>query len=174
MASPLRIGGITPSSRFLAQHILRGIDWTKVNNVVELGAGTGAVTRYIAAKTGEDCRILAIEQDDDMRKALGARFPKIWLGERAENLLQIVESVGGGKADLVVSSLPFTVFDKATRNKIFRSIRNVMAPGGIFAAYQYSRFLDKEIRAVFPQVHVEWEMLNLPPAFIYFCRNEEK
>ena len=45
--SPKSIGSITPSSTFLAQAMIKPINWNDARAIVELGAGTGIFTRYI-------------------------------------------------------------------------------------------------------------------------------
>lgn len=41
------IGSIAPSSRFLCESMTRNLDWKKPQNIVELGAGEGVMTRFI-------------------------------------------------------------------------------------------------------------------------------
>ncbi len=168
--NPAKIGGVTPSSRFLAKRMLKGIDWSGIKCVAELGAGTGVLTRQITKSAGKDCRLLVFEQDETMRKALKKSFPKAVFGEKAENLPALMRESGCDKADLIVSGLPFSVFDKKMRLKILCNVRDVLSEQGIFVAYQYSKWLDEEFRGVFSEVRTEFELLNLPPAFVYFCR----
>ena len=43
-------GTVTPSSRFLVDRMLKRIDFSKVNVLVELGPGNGAITALILKK----------------------------------------------------------------------------------------------------------------------------
>ena len=42
------IASVAPSSRWLSETTVRNIDWQKARALVELGAGTGPITRVIA------------------------------------------------------------------------------------------------------------------------------
>jgi phosphatidylethanolamine/phosphatidyl-N-methylethanolamine N-methyltransferase len=42
-----QVGSIVPSSSFLTKKIIKGIDFNKNLNVLELGAGTGVFTKEI-------------------------------------------------------------------------------------------------------------------------------
>lgn len=48
--SPKQVGSIVPSSKALIKKMIKPIDWTQVNTVVELGAGTGVITLGIEKK----------------------------------------------------------------------------------------------------------------------------
>ncbi|MFP4049099.1 MAG: rRNA adenine N-6-methyltransferase family protein [Desulfovermiculus sp.] len=60
-----RIASFVPSSRFLAQAMCAHINPQKPQTIVELGAGTGAVTKTAAELMHPDSRLLAIESDPD-------------------------------------------------------------------------------------------------------------
>ena len=49
VAAPAQIGSVAPSSPFLTRAMLRGIDWSRMRTIVELGAGTGVFTAAIEA-----------------------------------------------------------------------------------------------------------------------------
>lgn len=42
-----QIGSITPSSNFLSRKMLKGLDISGAKMIVELGAGTGSITKHI-------------------------------------------------------------------------------------------------------------------------------
>ena len=50
IAKPGQIGSVMPSSRYLVKNMLSHTDWSKINNVAELGAGTGVVTSRLLTK----------------------------------------------------------------------------------------------------------------------------
>ncbi|MNW58453.1 hypothetical protein D3C74_363200 [compost metagenome] len=50
---PKRVGSIIPSSRFLADSMVKQIPWPEFKAVAELGSGTGAITRAISTKVNK-------------------------------------------------------------------------------------------------------------------------
>ena len=62
--SPRTVGAVAPSSRALAEEMVQGLDLSGAANVVELGPGTGVVTRAIAERLGPDAHALAVDVGD--------------------------------------------------------------------------------------------------------------
>src|SRR5262249_39110915 len=54
------IASLAPSSRWLSRTTVRNIDWAHAAALVELGAGTGPITRVMAAKARPDCRVVVL------------------------------------------------------------------------------------------------------------------
>jgi hypothetical protein len=67
------IASVAPSSRFLSRTTLRNIDWERATAVIELGAGTGPITRVIAERAKPDCRVVVVEQDRDWPTSILSR-----------------------------------------------------------------------------------------------------
>ena len=55
------IGSVRPSSSFLAEKMLKHIDFNTDKIIVELGPGTGVFTEKIIAKMGVDSKLLVFE-----------------------------------------------------------------------------------------------------------------
>ena len=53
------IASVAPSSRWLSRTTVRNIDWDRAETLVELGAGTGPITRVLAERARPDCRAAA-------------------------------------------------------------------------------------------------------------------
>lgn len=169
---PLMIGSITPSSSFLAKKMLESLPWEELDVIVELGAGTGIFTDYIARYKKPSCRVLVIEQDAQMREALRRRHPDFFYGSRAERTHWFLEKYNLPPADCIISGLPFANFSDMLRADILLSIDQSLKTNGQLVAFQYSLQMKSLFKKHFPQVSVGFELLNLPPAFIYRCRKE--
>ena len=72
---PLSIGALAPSSRRLAGHM--AADIAPGSRVIELGAGTGSLTRAILDAGVEPADLLVIEQNEAFSEMLRKRFPGI-------------------------------------------------------------------------------------------------
>src|SRR5436305_4206451 len=68
------IASLAPSSRWLSRTSVRNVDWAQADVLVELGAGTGPITRVLAAKARPDCRVVVVERDPDFARLLRERF----------------------------------------------------------------------------------------------------
>ena len=170
---PMKIGSVTPSSRFLTRRMLQSLDWENIDCVVELGAGTGVFTEYIARHKKPDCKVIVIEQDCLMRRQLEARFPDMLFGGQAENLPFILQKFGIVQADCIVSGLPFAVFSKELQERILQGVRVSLREDGRFVAFQYSLQMYLKLRRMFAKVKLGFELRNFPPAFVYDCRKTE-
>ena len=65
-----KIASLAPSSPWLSRATVRNVDWDRARVVVELGAGTGPITRVIAERAKRDCKVIVLERDPDFAKLL--------------------------------------------------------------------------------------------------------
>ena len=170
LLSPGKIGSITPSSKYLTQKMLSAVPWAQIETLVELGAGTGVFTRYIADHKTASCQVLVIERDFHMRKLLRNTYPMFHFGAKAENLDRLLHQHALSPADCIISGLPFATFPDLLRHKLIATSYRVLKPEGIFIAFQYSLQMRKTLKTYFPQVGINFVPLNIPPAFVYFCK----
>jgi phospholipid N-methyltransferase len=167
---PRQIGSIVPSSIFLTRKMLARLPWQEIETVVELGAGTGVFTRFIDRQMKPGCKLLVIEQDLGMRTTLQSQHPHFHYGENAAKLCGIIQSHSLPAADCIVSGLPFAVFPRALRKEIMDEVHKALRPGGMFVAFQYSLQMKPMFKEYFTDVKIQFVPLNIPPAFVYFCR----
>lgn len=168
---PLSIGSITPSSNYLAIKMFKGFNWDKVGTIVELGAGTGVFTKYIYEFKKPQCQTFIFEKDDNMRATLIKQFPSLNFASDAEILNSILEDAGVQDVDCIISGLPFAVFSYENRERIIQAVKDKLRPDGLFIAFQYSLQMKSMLEANFKEVTITWVPLNIPPAFVYTCKN---
>jgi phospholipid N-methyltransferase len=178
-----------PSSRFLASALLRPIDFSSAQVIVELGIGTGAITKEILRRLHPDAVLLGLDLNaafvSHVRRTIpDPRFIPI-LGS-AERLGALLGRHGVTRADAIVSSLGLTAMPPALRTGILKQAAAHLRPNGVLTQYQYLhasgkpnwassiglvRFAEKEfLKAHFRQVASERVIWNLPPAWVYTCR----
>lgn len=167
---PKKIGSITPSSKYLAKTMLHKLPWQHIDSVAELGAGTGVLTKYIMEYKQKSCYCVIVEQDRTLQWKLQLLYPHAIVGSEAEHLPYILHSCGLPKVDCIVSSLPFAVFTPEDREKILSAVITSLNPGGTFVTFQYSLQMRHLLKQYFKDVHIRFELCNLPPAFVYECR----
>lgn len=169
-SSPKKIGSITPSSRFLVNTLLESIPWYEIHTIVELGAGTGVVTREIERRKFENCLAVIFEMDPYLRNQLKKENPHRIICSDALKLRDELKMLDTQRVECIVSSLPFANFTQDERFTILQQIRNILSPGQLFIAYQYSLQMKPLLNEFFQQVEVHFVPFNLPPAFVYICR----
>ena len=172
--APTKIGSVTPSSRFLTQKMLGELPWDEMESIVELGAGTGVFTEYIAQHKKESCKAVIIEQDTFMLRELEHRFPELLYGSQAENLPFILQKFGLEKVDCIISGLPFAIFTKELRMQILCGASGSLKENGQFIAFQYSPQMYFSFWKCFSRIRLGFELRNFPPAFVYRCQKGDK
>jgi len=170
--SPATIGSIAPSSPVLVTTMMAEIDWQHMGVIAELGAGTGVVTRAINERRHRESVFFSFEKDEQMNIALKHHFPGVMVGDDAFKLSEIMALHGYHQLDCVISCLPFANFRRQQQTELLECIHTLLAPGGLFIAFQYSLQLQSCLKAVYEKVECRFVMKNLPPAIIYVCRKQ--
>lgn len=175
-----RIGAIAPTSASVGRRMARLIPPGPGRIVVELGAGTGAISAAIGPRLGLGSRHIAVEREPELLEALWHKAP--WaeqvLGD-AQGLNSRLNNIGVSEADVVLSSLPWANFDAPMQRRILKQITDLLAPNGLFAAIAYrptrmthgSRSFRSLLHANFDEVSISATLwINLPPARLYVCQ----
>ena len=166
---PLVVGAVAPSSRRLAGHMVADI--VPGSRVIELGAGTGAVTRAILESGVSAADLLVIEQNEAFSEMLRKRFPGI--GVITGNALGLNRHAGAlpGPADFVVSGLPLLLFTPGRKLRLLHQVFSVLTEEGAFHQFTYGGRCPIQ-RAVLQRLGLKATLLrftpiNVPPAFVY-------
>src|SRR5215207_5240916 len=75
LKNPGTVGSITPSSPELARRMVAGLKPDENNVVLELGVGTGAITKFLQDIVSNDASYLGIELDRDLVRSLKRNYP---------------------------------------------------------------------------------------------------
>jgi phosphatidylethanolamine/phosphatidyl-N-methylethanolamine N-methyltransferase len=165
------IASLAPSSRWLARAMVRDLDFGPASRVVELGAGTGAVTAELLKRAG-DCRPVIIERDPDFCRRLRQRFPEADIVEAdALDLERLLDERGIEQIDYLLSGLPLPSFPADVRDRLMSAIRRRLKPGGSFRQLTLMPWVYARLyRSYFADVAFHLVPLNLPPGGVYICR----
>jgi len=168
------IGAIAPTSRFAQAAMLDAVPLQSARLVVELGAGTGCITRTLLQWLPVTARLLAVERNEQFANSLRATVQDVRLEvicASAEDLPEVLISRGDERADCIVSTLPFTSLGREMSRKILQAVREALAPCGSFVTLQYNPFfLPPLLKQQFGSYRTQLCLWNLPPAFILSCR----
>jgi len=161
-----QIGSITSSSGFLARKMTKRIDFSRKLNILELGAGNGAITKEILNRISKESELHSYEICesfvDDLKKIRDSR-----LSVYSENVSEL-SKLNNNTYDVVISSLPLAIFDKVFKNQIFKNVQDKLKPNGLFVQYQYSLMDYRGIEKSFnKKCKLDFCLFNVPPAFVY-------
>ncbi|MHB2025284.1 MAG: class I SAM-dependent methyltransferase [Elusimicrobiota bacterium] len=163
------VAAITPSSRFLVNRVMRGLQPERAKDVIEYGAAQGVMTRRILQKMPSSGKLLAIELNKDLFESLGqitdARL-KILNGD-VRSIDAIAAQFGMGSVDAIASGVPFAFLAVEERRQLLEKTVQLLRPGGRFVAYQVTTHLIPLLRQYFKKVKIEFEIRNLPPHFVF-------
>ncbi len=170
---PKMLGSIIPSSRFLINRVLRLIDWKRAKVVVEYGPGVGTFTSEILDRMPADGALVVLETNADFVKYLRHTIRDERLHvvhDSAANVERVLSNLGLGKADYVISGIPFSVLPANVREGILKATRDVLQPDGAFLVYQFSPKVLPYLERVFSSVNRDFEPLNVLPAQVFYSR----
>jgi phosphatidylethanolamine/phosphatidyl-N-methylethanolamine N-methyltransferase len=171
LKNPRRIGAVAVSSPELAAAMARQVP-RGPGYVVELGGGTGSVTKaLLKAGTPRD-RLVVLERDPTLHKLLQERYPgvRVVLGDAAK-LQSVLKREGIDHVKAVVSSLPLISMKRSVQNRITAQIFSVLGPGAPLIQFTYSLFSPIPRRRFGVHGEVEDRVLqNLPPASVWVYR----
>lgn len=174
VSNPRDIGAVVPSSPNLALAMARWLPWEPGAKVLELGAGTGAVTRMLLKQGLAAERLLAVEKSPKLAAMLRKQFPLVRVVEGdAFDLGRLVARHDPDPEPyaLVISSLPLLNFPHHEGMELAALIRDVLRPGGLLVQYSYNLMKGREERLYcFRRVASEIVLVNVPPAKVTVYR----
>jgi phosphatidylethanolamine/phosphatidyl-N-methylethanolamine N-methyltransferase len=163
--NPRAIGAISPASPALAEAMAAQIDISAAGCVLELGPGTGAVTKALIRRGLEPERVVAIEADATFARLLRLRFPGVQVIEGDAADAARIAALGPFSA--IISSLPLLNFPNRERIALVDELLRLVPPGAPFVQYSYGvkAPLPRSSGARVTLVDKVWR--NLPPARIW-------
>lgn len=175
LTKPHHIGSVIPSSRFLAKAMVSGLALKPDDGVLELGPGTGPLTKCIAEILPNPRAFLAIDREASFITLLQKEYPNLkFIRGDAQNMVQICKEELHYPVKVVLSALPFTLFDEDLQDAILKALYDVSSPGMVFRTFQYAhsypwpqaKRLRSRVSDIFKSSPTKTLVLrNAPPAF---------
>lgn len=139
-----RTGAVAPSSRALARSMTAELvcKYHSDAAVLEVGGGTGSITKEIVRSLGKGNRLDVYEIDSKFVGLLKERVQKdkdfMNPGADIKIYHKAIESIDiTRRYDFIISCLPFTNFEPQMVRKIFEIYRTILKPNGICSFYEY-------------------------------------
>lgn len=174
LKNPLRVAAVAPSSAELAAAMIAELP-DDAARVIELGGGTGAITRALLDAGIRDQDLLVLELNEELHAHLQVRFPRVpvLLGD-ARMLPALAREqgyLGDGPADAVVSGLGLLAMPHPLQRDILAAAFQCLRPGGVFVQFTYgpaAPVADAVARQLSLRVRRgEFVLRNVPPATVY-------
>ena len=175
---PFAVGAVVPSGRLLAEAMARTTYAEmkgREGHVIELGAGTGEVTKALLGAGIPADRLALVERDPELASFLRRHFagPRIVEGDAAR-LPKILSEQGIGSVSAVVSSLPLLSLPADVVRGIVEGVFDALPRGGALVQFTYGpaqpvpRSLSQSLRLVGTRGPRIWR--NMPPAVVWTFR----
>lgn len=167
---PAQVASVVPSSAALVERVVNRVEAARARVIVELGPGTGVVTRGLLAAMPPESRLVAVELMPAFADRLGRDVPDhrlhIFRGA-ARQLEEALAEVGQTRADVVVSGIPFTTMPRTEAALTLQAVRSALGGGGRFVAYQVRDRVRRLSEPGFGPASVDRVLLNVPPMRVY-------
>jgi phospholipid N-methyltransferase len=172
MQDPLAIGAVAPSGRTLAKLMVTGL--YPGARVMELGSGTGTVTRAILDCGVAQSDLYLVERNESFARLLRQQFPHAALLQEDATSPSKATRLLGGSFDFIVSGLPLVLFSRARKQRLLERSFELLRPAGAFHQFTYGLRCPIR-RTALASLNVEASLVgiapfNVPPAFVYRLR----
>lgn len=165
-------GAVAFSSPRLVKRIIKNIDFSHASRIIELGPGNGRITDDLLHLMRKDAMLFAFEVNksfcDDLEKLNDPRL-KVF-NESAAHIREFVGSDTHDGITYIVSSIPFGILPESECDKIMQSIHDISDEKTTFIQYSYSLIQYRRYKKYFPHLKVQFELINIPPAFVFVGR----
>lgn len=139
LRAPRTVASAVPSSRALARRMAAAIPREDNRLVVELGGGTGSITRVLLDSGIAPDRLVVLEQHTDFATLLKKRFPGVTvLNDDAQVMSAALAAAGLHRpVGSIVSGLPLLSLPSAVRNRIVIECGRLLPADGQFLQFTY-------------------------------------
>lgn len=181
-------GAIAPSGRYLGRALSRFVcAEDHPLRILEVGPGTGAVTKEILRKLQPQDQLDLVELNDEFVARLQEKLTSDSLyqqhADRIKIIHDMVQAVPGDQVyDLIISGLPLNNFQPEVIQSILATFERLLVPGGTLSFFEYMFF--RALRSVRPgrmkdvsailqpwlQQHEfrrDWVWINMPSAWVH-------
>jgi phosphatidylethanolamine/phosphatidyl-N-methylethanolamine N-methyltransferase len=171
IAHPRETGAVTPSGSALARAVAAQIDIAQPGPILELGPGTGALTKGILARGIAPGRLMLVEYDPALARSLVSGFPGVRV--ITGDAFALDDTLRGHAPEpfaATVSGLPLLNYPLAKRRALLEAVLARMNPGAPFIQFSYGiqPSVPPPPGAGVSLAALVWR--NLPPARVWVYR----
>ena len=166
------VGAIIPTSSITARKMASVVDPASGNPVLELGPGTGVITRAILKRGIRPGDLVSIEYSHEFYERLVADFPGVnFIHGSAFDLEQLLERWSGRPFDSIVSAIPMLNFPLSERVALVERLLDLMPPGRPMVQITYGALSPIPAgRGTYAIERFDFIVRNIPPAHLWVYR----
>ena len=178
---PGRLGTVAPISVRLAHAAAKQVSQDQASQdgdhgyVVEIGAGTGRLTRALLERGIKSTRLAVVELDTTLCAFLKDTLPAVCptsgaplvIEGDATYLSDLIPATWVGNVETVVSAIPLMYLSEDIRTAIIEAAFRVLKPGGKLLHVTYNPKSPLAFSRAYNQERVVGLWVNLPPGFVW-------
>lgn len=172
MDKPKAVGAIIPTSAVTARRMASVIDPESGNLVLELGPGTGAITKAILERGVKPENLVSVEYSRDFVERLTADFPGVnFVHGSAFDLEEVLAPWKGRTFDSVISAIPMLNFPTEERVGLMEKLLDLLPAGRPVVQITYGPLAPVPAgRGAYSLERFDFIVRNVPPAHLWVYR----
>ncbi len=172
MQGPKTVGAIVPTSSVTAKRMASVIDVKSGLPVLELGPGTGVITKQILARGVPAENVVSVEYSEDFYRRLVEDYAGVnFIHGDAFDLKNILGGFADQTFDCVISAVPMLSFPMEARIQLLEDLLSRIPAGRPVVQITYgpvSPIIAKPDR--YHIQHFDFVVRNIPPAQLWIYR----
>ncbi len=172
MQGPKLVGAIVPTSSITAKKMASIVNPNSGLPVLELGPGTGVITKAILARGVPAERLVSVEYSEDFYNHLKDTYPAVnFIHGDAFDLDHALGALAGQKFDSVISAVPLLNFPMQDRIRLLESLLDRLPPGRPVVQISYGPVSPIIAKPHSYHIqHFDFIVRNIPPAQLWIYR----
>lgn len=169
LAHPLQVQALLPASKAWSALIAARAHPAPGEFVVELGAGTGAVTRALMDAGVPAQRLYAVEIDREMCEYLRASLPDVnVIAGDAVAADRTLPAALAGHVSAVVCGVAVATFSAEQQARLVAAVRSLLADNGRFVVFSYRPLPPLPAAPLgLKRAGVAFTLRSFPPGFVW-------
>ncbi len=169
---PKTVGAVWPTGQIMARRMASITDPQSNLPVLELGPGTGVITKAILEHGIKPQQLYAVEYSRSFASELKLRFPQVKVIEGdAFNLEVTLGDAANLKFDCAISALPLLNFPLAMREHFINDVLARLSPGRPMIQFSYGPFAPVPAKkGMWTVERYDFVLRNIPPARLWLYR----
>lgn len=167
LQNPRGVGAACPSSPQLGKAVAKFVPATAESGlVIELGAGTGVVTKALLKRGIAPERIVAVELSPHLATYLRHHYPQVRVIEGDATHLRNLLGEESSPVSTVICGLPFRILPPRVIHGIVTEVEKVLSKNGLYMQYTYDLMKERDpfLPHHFKRVSSKLVWGNIPPA----------
>ena len=163
--NPKTVGSVIPSSPRLGKAMASFIKDKENETVIELGAGTGPITKALLKAGMNPKKLTPIEMNEKFVEQLRTKYPELNIVQGDASKMTEIFPDKVGKVDTIISGLPLKSIPKPIVDAIIEESFKMLKPDGIYVQFTYDLRASKSILLKqCDRIGAKIIMANIPPA----------